>query len=259
MPKISIITVNYNNADGLDRTITSVLEQDVQELEYLVIDGASTDGSLEVIKRYQDKLDVWYSAPDNGVYQAMNRGVDRATGEFVLFLNSGDCFVSNDVLKQVLPHLGLGAIYYGDLMFVQGQKERRQTYPKQLDFRYFLTRSLPHPGSFIRRSLFDSIFRYSEQYKIVSDWEFFIYAVLKQKVIYQHLDLLISRFELDGMSNDPANKKQIEQERAKVIQHRFPERLEEYQQWRIEQDKPMSKPKIGMFSRLKRRLKRLLN
>jgi len=258
MPKISVITVNYNNAEGLARTITSVLEQDLQDVEYIVVDGASTDGSLEVISNFEDKLDLWHSAPDTGVYQAMNRGIDRAQGEYILFLNSGDQFNSKDILQSVLPKLRSAAIYYGDLMFVSGQQEYRRVYPEKVDFRYFMTRSLPHPGSFIPRSLFDSIFRYSEQYQIVSDWEFFLYAVLKEEVCYQHLDMVVSNFELDGMSNDPANKALIEAEKAVVIRHRFPDRVLEYEQWIKEQAKPVPTQNHGMLSSLKRQLKRLM-
>ncbi|MCW5519183.1 glycosyltransferase [Aureitalea sp. L0-47] len=259
MPKISVVTVNYNNANGLSKTIQSVLAQDLDELEYIVIDGGSEDKSTEVIKSFESSIDHWISESDSGVYEAMNKGIDRASGEYVLFLNSGDEFFTSETLKKVLPQLDSGKdIYYGNLIFIHKLKEMSRDYPKSMDFEYFLERSLPHPGSFIRRSLFDTIFRYSEHFRIVSDWEFFIVAILKEKVSYKHLHLVISRFELDGMSNDPKNKQGIEEERFEVIKKHFPERLKEYWDWRKIKEKEMKKAgKVSLVSRVKRKINRL--
>lgn len=241
MPKISVVTVNYNNAEGLLRTIKSVINQEISDLEYIVIDGHSTDRSKEVILENASHLDHWRSEPDSGVYEAMNKGIRLASGDYILFLNSGDVFNNRDVLKETIGMLtGEFDIYYGNLIFSNSGKEQLQQYPDKLDFDYFLERSLPHPGSFIRRSLFDRLFYYSEDYDIVSDWEFFVVAVIKEKVNYLHLDKVISKFELDGMSNNPQNKKHIEEERTRVIKHRFPDRLEAYQLW-IEKKYPENK------------------
>ena len=97
-PKFSIITVNYNNLEGLKKTVESVKNQTYQKFEYIVIDGGSYDGSLEFIKDNESLLDYWVSEPDSGVYQAMNKGIEKATGEYLLFLNSGDHFCNTKVL-----------------------------------------------------------------------------------------------------------------------------------------------------------------
>ncbi|NND62536.1 MAG: glycosyltransferase [Flavobacteriaceae bacterium] len=238
MPKISVVTVNYNNAEGLRQTIQSVIEQEQDEVEYIVIDGNSGDGSAAVIREFESNVDHWISERDKGVYEAMNKGIDMATGDYVLFLNSGDIFYNDNVLNEVAPILsGDLDIYYGNLVFSHSGKDMIREYPKSFDFGYFLERSLPHPGSFIKRSLFDRIFKYSENYRIVSDWEFFICAILKEKVTHRHLDKVISTFELDGMSNDPKNKAFIEEEREQVIRKHFPERYSEYKKWRLEKSK----------------------
>ena len=222
-PKISIITVNYNNATGLRETIKSVLEQRLSGVEYLVIDGASDDGSVAVLKEYESEIDYTISEADTGVYQAMNKGIRAANGDYLLFLNSGDTLHNSEVLESVDSMIqGDKDIYYGNLMFRSAKRSFVRNYPKQLRFSYFLKKSLPHPGSFIKRALFEQLFYYSEAYNIVSDWEFFLVAVFKAEVSYEHLDLVISNFDLEGMSNDPKNNKLIKKERSQVLQHHFP-------------------------------------
>lgn len=223
MPKFSIVTVNYNNKEALERTLKSVVDQDFEDVQYIVIDGGSTDGSKELITSYASNIDYWVSEEDKGVYEAMNKGLRAANGSYVLFLNSGEVFYETNTLSKLDAYIdGSAAIYYGNLMFVHDGEDRLREYPTQLRFSYFMDRSLPHPGSMIKRSLFDELFYYSEDLKIVADWEFFIYAVCKAQVTYQHLTMVVSRFELDGMSNDPANKKLIEQERQMVLEKHFP-------------------------------------
>ena len=99
--KYSIITINYNNKDGLEKTILSVINQTCQDFEYIIIDGGSTDGSVDVIKKYADRIDYWVSEPDKGIYNAMNKGIIKAKGEYLNFMNSGDCFYDNEVLSNV--------------------------------------------------------------------------------------------------------------------------------------------------------------
>ena len=101
MPQLSIITINYNNLAGLQKTFESVFNQTFQDFEYIVIDGGSTDGSKELIEQYHDKIDYWVSEPDSGIYNAMNKGIVRANGEYLQFLNSGDSLLGENILKNV--------------------------------------------------------------------------------------------------------------------------------------------------------------
>ncbi|WP_203293136.1 glycosyltransferase family 2 protein [Luteirhabdus pelagi] len=222
MPRISIITVNYNDAEGLQKTMDSVLGQSFSDFEYVVIDGGSSDNSAQVIEERQRQLAYWVSEADTGVYEAMNKGLRQAKGDYVLFLNSGDRFHSTEVLERVAPALTTGEdILYGNMVFQGKNTEFLREYPDTLTFQYFLERSIPHPAAFIQRSLFDQLFYYSEVFKIVSDWEFFIYAVCIKRVSYRHIPETISIFQMDGLSNDPKNAALMMEEKMKVYRNYF--------------------------------------
>ena len=105
---LSIITINYNNAAGLEKTIKSVISQTCKRYEFIIIDGGSKDGSKDIIEKYQDQITYWVSEPDNGIYNAMNKGVKVAKGEYCIFMNSGDIFVDNDVIRDVF-NIGFSA------------------------------------------------------------------------------------------------------------------------------------------------------
>lgn len=224
MSKISIITINYNDKIGLKKTIESVLNQTYNDFEFIVIDGNSNDGSKELIKDYQDKISYWVSEPDSGVYNAMNKGIRAANGEYLLFLNSGDFLLNDTIIEKVLQSIdGNFGIYYGNLIYsLNGVKTQLWTPPKTLSFTYFLSDSLPHPSSFIKRELFEIHFYYSEEYKIVSDWEFYIYCICKMNVSYKHLDLIISDFDNSGVSSIKDNLDKIKTEKILVYQKHFP-------------------------------------
>ena len=123
MKQISIITINYNNASGLEKTIRSVVEQTYNEYEYIIIDGASSDKSKEVIQEYQRYIDFWCSEKDSGIYNAMNKGIQKASGEYLLFLNSGDVLNNSAVLADIHGFLSGEDFVYGDLVFVRGDGE----------------------------------------------------------------------------------------------------------------------------------------
>ena len=251
--KISIITVNYNNAEGLRHTLGSTRSQTFSGFEHIVIDGGSTDDSIRVIKENVAGITSWISEPDRGVYEAMNKGIRKAQGQYVLFLNSGDTFVDPHVLKKVLPKLKDKELYYGNLVFSSKDNKFIQEYPSTLNFEHFLTRSLPHPGTFISRTLFDQLFYYSETYSIVSDWEFFIVAVCKEGVSYEHLEETIAVFDLQGMSNNPANKARIHEERAQVLAKHFKEWWRERgATWKQQNEVPSKKPGKAMTPLWKR-------
>ena len=220
--KLSIITINYNNAIGLEKTIKSLIEQSYQEYEYIVIDGASDDDSKAVILKNQSHISTWCSEKDTGVYNAMNKGILRSTGEYLLFLNSGDYLHDSKVLEEVILTLTGEDIIYGDLLYVDnGVKREVCVYPAILDLYYFLEHSLGHPSSFIKRSLFqDSL--YSENLKIVSYWEFFFKKIVLEEVSYKHIDRIITAFGVGGISSqiDACNE-----ERELVLHKFFPNML----------------------------------
>ncbi|MBC6111026.1 glycosyltransferase family 2 protein [Pedobacter fastidiosus] len=227
--KLSIITVNYNDKNGLQKTIESVVNQTWKDFEFIVIDGGSKDGSAELLIQYQNRIAYGISETDSGVYNAMNKGIRKATGDYVLFLNSGDILNDPKVLEKVEQNLDCTfGIYYGDANYIEKDGEHKRTYPDQLSFSFFLDYNLSHQASFIKRNLFFDIFLYNEDYKIVSDWAFFIYAICNQNVPYKHLNLIICKYDTMGISSIIDNHKAMHEERRATIQKYFPLFIEDY-------------------------------
>ena len=226
---ISIITINYSDLAGLKKTMASVLDQTFKGIEYIIIDGGSTDGSAKYIEQHSEKLSYWISEPDKGIYNAMNKGITQATGEYILFLNSADVLYNNTVIeevsKRVNDHLD---IYYGNLNFCYPNKSYIAVYPDQLSFSYFYKKTLPHPATFISKKLFDTVFHFNENLKIVSDWEFFICAICKHNASYKYLDFTISNFDCSGISSAPENKDAMHQERKQCLEKHFPLFTDDY-------------------------------
>lgn len=214
---ISIITINYNNLEGLKKTMASVLGQTWKGFEYIVIDGGSTDGSAAYIESQSSQIDYWVSEPDTGIYNAMNKGIKVAKGEYLLFLNSGDHFFSNQILHQNYKSLKLYDIIYYNLKVVGEKETFIKKYPEELRFSYFVNDTLPHPASFIRKEVFNKIGLYDESLKIVSDWKFFIQIVCKYNCSYKRIDETLSTFYLDGICSNPNNKNIILAEKQKVL------------------------------------------
>lgn len=164
-PLISVITVVYNAQSTLDKTIQSVLCQEESLFEYWIIDGGSTDGSIELIQKYASRLAGWISEPDNGIYEAMNKGVDRAQGKWLYFLGADDMLEPN-VLNQVSSYLiDRYNIVYGDVIFNNGRRV-----PSFFSPRILLQNTVHHQGAFYEKSLFTN-FRYNTQLRILADYE----------------------------------------------------------------------------------------
>ncbi|WP_367757377.1 glycosyltransferase family 2 protein [Flavobacterium sp. WC2430] len=225
--KISIITINYNNLAGLKRTVESVLNQTCKEFEYIVIDGGSTDGSTAYIKSQSGYIHYWLSEPDNGIYNAMNKGILKATGEYLLFLNSGDHLISDTILEQNFKLITVQDIIYFNLNVIDNNKVLLKKYPDQLSFSYFSKDTLPHPATFIKASLFRKIGMYDESLKIVSDWKFFVESICKFNCSYLRINETLSIFHFDGLSSDPQNKDLIFEEKQRILKAEFPAFIED--------------------------------
>nr|WP_121269738.1 glycosyltransferase family 2 protein [Pedobacter schmidteae] len=228
-PKVSIITVNYNNKAGLDKTIQSVTSQSYPNIEYIVIDGGSDDGSKAVLTKYNDKLAYAVSEPDKGIYNAMNKGIKVATGEYLLFLNSGDNLIDDQVIEKAVQYGLAEDLVYGDLVYVNGEIYTDWIAEDELTFDSFYEHTIPHPSTFIKRSLFETVGLYNEQLKIVSDWEFFLLATCRYNCSYKHINLPITHFYMDGISADPMNYESLLAERAAVLKRHFPFFLKDYE------------------------------
>jgi glycosyltransferase involved in cell wall biosynthesis len=219
--KISIITVNYNNLEGLQKTVKSVESQTWQEFEYIVIDGGSSDGSGVYLEQNANLFDYWVSEPDKGVYHAMNKGIAKATGEYLLFLNSGDHFFENNILEKNHQEIRGEDIIYFNLQVVEGAKVYIKEYPVRLSFSYFVKDTLPHPATFINREAFDKSKMYNEDFKILSDWKFFIDGICKYNMSYKKIESTLSTFYIGGLSSNPLNRNIKYQEKQMVLQQDY--------------------------------------
>jgi glycosyltransferase involved in cell wall biosynthesis len=231
---LSIITINKNNYSGLKITIESVLSQSCRDFEYIVIDGASTDGSIDVLRKYDNEIDYWISEPDNGIYNAMNKGIRAAKGRNCQFLNSGDFLVSSDVIKKVLPNIENASIYVGYLIKIFSKKKHYLDKGIIGNITMFSLYKgvINHSSAYIKRELFDQYGYYDETLKIVSDWKWYLWVVgfHNEKVV--KLNFVISKFDMGGIST--SNKELLKIERRQVIEEYFPPMiLADYDsQWR---------------------------
>jgi glycosyltransferase involved in cell wall biosynthesis len=221
MTKLSIITVNYNDLKGLKKTIESVHAQSLQKFDHIIIDGGSTDGSEDYIKAQQNTFSYWISESDRGVYHAMNKGIEQGSGEYVLFLNAGDHFLNSDVLENAIKHLKGESIIYFDLQVVEERNIFIKKYPKKLSFSYFVDDTLPHPATFIKKTAFAKAGTYKEDFKIVSDWKFFIDAICKFQLTYKYVPEVLTTFYIGGMSSDPKNWSLKEAEKQGVLNEEY--------------------------------------
>lgn len=211
--KISVVTICYNAIDGIERTIQSVIGQTYKDIEYIVIDGGSTDGTVDVIKKYEEYIDRWVSEPDKGIYDAMNKGIKVATGDYIQFLNAGDAYHSEDVLEALVPQIAPSiVIAYGKVNFIYSIMSKvREPYPL-----HYMKKRMPfnHPATFVKTSyhkehLFDVSYRSS------GDYDFLYKAYYNDQVKFQHIPVIIADFEAEqGISS--SNYLLRKRENAKV-------------------------------------------
>lgn len=221
--RLSIITINYNNRDGLAKTIKSVVNQTCQVFEYVIIDGASTDGSVDVIKENAESLHYWVSEKDNGIYHAMNKGVKAAHGDYCLFLNSGDVLSNNGIIGQILSYPFTSEIVSGGIKRTNGRISKA---PKKVTMKTFVFGSLPHQATLIKRDLLLEN-PYDERFKIGGDWRFFIQVLIYLNVSYERIPILVSIFDTSGVSNTESRKSERRQYEMMLCRDILPIRIEE--------------------------------
>ena len=233
---LSIITINLNDSVGLKKTIESVIGQTFNNYEYIIIDGASTDDSLEVIKNYARKITYWVSEPDSGIYNAMNKGIKKAKGKYCLFLNSGDFLVDNNVLNNVFAYGYSEDILYGNCNVSQdGNIVFQAVPPEYFTLQTFYNKSIPHQSIFIKKDLFERYGYYSEKYKLLSDYEFWIRTIILGNCSTRHIDMVVADYNLEGVSSNPDDITNLNKDMKSILDKLLPSRvLEDYESWRVE-------------------------
>lgn len=237
--KLSIITINRNNASGLEKTMQSVLSQNCPCFEYVVVDGASVDGSVDVIRKfvpaYGERL-KWVSEPDNGIYNAMNKGMKMASGEYIQILNSGDKLAADDVTAHMLEELernGKPSILYGNEMKEYPNGKRivdKGLEGKEITMFGLFSGTLNHDAAYIKADLFKKLGYYDETLKIVSDWKWFLQAIVfgGEKPVYT--DVIMTVDDMTGISE--TNLALRNEERQKVLRSLVPGPiLSDYEQY----------------------------
>ena len=219
--KISIITINWNNYDGLKKTIDSVASQSVSPFEFIVIDGASSDGSADLIKENSDKISYSVSEPDKGIYNAMNKGVAAAHGDYCLFLNSGDTLCCSEVLAQVQNSGVKTDIICGNAMILENPP-RRKVAPTEITLRFLYGTALCHQAVFIKTELLRK-HPYDESLRIVADRKFFLQCLILDACSYQAVNIDICNYDITGFS--AKNRFASEQEWQTAMQSLIPERI----------------------------------
>jgi glycosyltransferase involved in cell wall biosynthesis len=215
--KLSIITINYNNAGGLKKTLDSILGQSEKSFEYIVIDGGSTDGSKNLLEQ-SSSISWWISEKDKGIYDAMNKGIMKANGEYLLFINSGDKLYEADTVKKIFPELDGPSIVYGNMKIDDGRQLKDGFMPDNINLKQMMNDTLWHPVSFIKKELFDRYGLYKTNYKICGDYDFFFNVIIDKKVSLKHVNQFICVFDLSGISSKPENAALIREEKEKVQQ-----------------------------------------
>ena len=201
--KISIITVVFNNFSQIKKTIDSVINQTYNNIEYIIIDGGSTDGSKELIEQFASKIDYFISEEDNGIYHAMNKGWKKATGEYCLFLNSGDYLYNYDVIAEVvtkIEELNFD-IFLGNLFAFDETQSWISKFEEPVSLYYFQHNFIPHPATFTKRDLLEKVDGFYEHYVLISDWAFFINCFL-QKATFKQIDITVTAFYMKGSSSN---------------------------------------------------------
>lgn len=209
IPSATIITICRNEARLLRATMESVLSQTFRDFEYIVIDGASTDGTADIVRGYADRLAWWVSEKDAGIYAAMNKGICKARGEYILFLNGGDSLAAPDILERTFALRRDEDILYGDIYKNESESGHRYlcSLSGYMMTPFFLfSHTLPHQGSFIKKRLFDDYGLYDEGYRLLGDYEFFKRSIIQHHATSYYLGFPISFFDLGGVSTRADHK-----------------------------------------------------
>ena len=221
-PLVSIITVCYNAAQVLESTILSILSQKYEDIEYIIIDGGSNDGTIDIINNYSDKISYWISEPDSGIYEAMNKGITMSHGEWLCFMNAGDFFVNSKVVSDVVSYLSEDiSVFHGNIVKVyKNHKEvGHQLNKENIDIVDFFYGTIDHQAAFIKKSMFEKYGKYDTSFQLAADWFFFMKVIGLNRERCRYVNMDIAFFQMDGKSTKHSNE--YEREKTLALQKEF--------------------------------------
>ena len=216
--KLSVVTINYNNLQGLKQTVSSMLQQTFRDYEWIVIDGGSDDGSKEFLKEHESCFAYMVSEPDRGIYNALNKGARLAQGEYLYFLNAGDRLYAADVLQRMLS-AGDADMLYGDVCFCFPDKEDIGKHPEKLTLQYLRKAPLNHQSTLVRRSCFERMGGFDERFQIAADWCMLLKMKL-QECSFLYVPMVVCRYDMSGISY--RSQELMETERQQFFQEQVP-------------------------------------
>ncbi len=221
--KCSVITVNYNNCKALERTIISTInQQKFNDFEYIIIDGASTDGSVDIIKKFANKIDYWVSEPDKGIYDAMNKGVAVAKGDYCIFMNSGDCFYDDTVLNKIFSNPNCNADFIAGNYCINGVVKESPSKITAITLFKTIDKSICHQALFTKRDILTQS-PYQTEYYIIADFVNQFHSIILNNATYQYINVTICDIEPGGIS--AVNYRELEKEKESYLQNVLPERI----------------------------------
>lgn len=220
--KYSVITINYNNVEGLRRTIKSVVCQTFRDFEYIIIDGGSDDGSVDVIREYEDNITYWVSEKDRGIYHAMNKGVAVAQGEYCIFMNSGDVFFSDDVLADMAKEINDEDIIIGNVLTADTQIKMSPPPSGKLTMYHLYSGAIPHQGTFVKLSI-QQKHPFDEGMRIAADWKFFLQCIIFDNCSVKYTNIDVALYDMAGISS--LNSQAMREEKEKVLAMYLPQRI----------------------------------
>ncbi len=226
--KLSIITINYNDAKGLKKTLDSVAKQTYDEFEYIIVDGASTDESVDFIREFENSLKSslspfasrlkWISEKDTGIYNAMNKGINMANGEYLLFLNSGDYLIDSEVLEKVFSYSCEADILCARCnVSDNGKVVWTSTPPENVTFGTLYLTGLAHQSTFIRKSLFEKYGIYDESFRYNADIEFWYRTIIEHSASTQKIDVITTDYNLGGISSTENQTEKYKSEKERIL------------------------------------------
>lgn len=220
--KLSIITINYNNLEGLKRTFSSVINQSFRDFEWIIVDGGSTDGSVSFLEDNRGLFSRLISEKDNGIYDALNKGGRLATGDYIFFLNSGDCFYSSEVLSSFFENKDNedADFLYGDVCYCYPDRDDIGKQPEELTLQYLRKNPLNHQTTFVKRERFAEVGGFDTRYAIVADWHMQVKLMLAG-ARFKYRNVVVCRYDITGFSSQ--NKDRMEKERELFFKELIPD------------------------------------